>query len=86
MRRMRHLVSYVFFFLFFELTTGQQNSPLFQGNIIRSEYFLYQALRERNESQGHSDGDGTQGHPDDDGYLRRLHRGEEAGSDQEDGR
>ena len=60
--------------------------PLFQGNIIRSEYFLYQALRERNESQGHSDGDGTQGHPDDDGYLRRLHRGEEAGSDQEDGR
>ena len=63
MRRMRHLVSYVFFFYFFELTTGQQNSPLFQGNIIRSEYFLYQALRERNESQGHSDGDGTQGHP-----------------------
>ena len=47
---------------------------------------MYQALRERNESQGHSDGDGTQGHPDDDGYLRRLHRGEEAGSDQEDGR
>ena len=37
--------------------------PYFQGNIIRSEYFLYQALRERNESQGHSDGDGTQGHP-----------------------
>ena len=47
----------------YQEVTGKQNSPLFQGNIIRSEYFLYQALRERNESQGHSDGDGTQGHP-----------------------